>query len=42
MGLFSGRIGAIHGLETVPISQRQRDYAPPTKLLEFLVAILRA
>lgn len=39
-GLYARQIGLVQGLEEVPIAQRKRDYAPQTKLIEFLVAIL--
>ena len=39
-GLFACQIGLVQGLEEIPISQRTREYAPQSKLLEFLVAIL--
>ena len=39
-GLFAQRMGLVDALESVPISQRRREYKPQTKLIEFLVAIL--
>jgi len=39
-GLFARRIGLVKALEGVPIPQRQREYTPQTKLIEFLVSIL--
>ena len=39
-GLYARQIGLVQRLEKVPIAQRKRDYAPQTKLIEFLVAIL--
>lgn len=39
-GMFAQRIGLIDELAQVPIDQRTRDYAPQSKLIEFLVAIL--
>lgn len=39
-GLFAQHIGLVDALKRVPIPQRQRDYTPQTKLLEFLVAML--
>jgi len=38
-GLFAQRIGLVKALEGVPIPQRQREYTPQTKLIEFLVSI---
>jgi hypothetical protein len=39
-GFFAQRIGLVETLEGVPIPQRQREYTPQTKLIEFLVSIL--
>ncbi len=39
-GLFAQSIGLVQALETIPIPQRRRTYAPQTKVIEFLVAIL--
>ncbi len=39
-GFFAQRIGLVQTLEDIPISQRQREYTPQTKLIEFLVSIL--
>jgi len=39
-GIFAQCIGLVEALEDVPISQRQRDHSPQTKLIEFLAAIL--
>ena len=39
-GLFARDIGLVQAMKRVPISQRQREHAPQTKLIELLVAIL--
>lgn len=39
-GLFAQRIGLVKALESVPIPQRQRDYTPQAKVIEFLVSVL--
>jgi hypothetical protein len=39
-GLYARQIGLVQRLGKVPIAQRKRDYAPQTKLIEFLVAIM--
>lgn len=39
-GMFAQQIGLMEALKQVPIPQRQRDHAPQTKLIEFLVSIL--
>jgi len=39
-GMFARRIGLVHALEQVPVSQRTRVHTPQSKLIEFLVAHL--
>jgi hypothetical protein len=40
LGEYAQHLGLIKHLQAVPIDQRQGDYAPQSKLIEFLVAIL--
>jgi hypothetical protein len=40
LGEYARHLGLIKRLQVVPIDQRQGDYAPQSKLIEFLVAIL--
>jgi hypothetical protein len=39
-GLYAQQIGLVQALEQVKLSQKSRDHAPQTKVIEFLVAIL--
>lgn len=39
-GVFARQIGLVQALEEAPVPQRQGEYTPQTKLIEFLVAIL--
>jgi hypothetical protein len=39
-GTFAQHIGLLRALQSVPLSQKQRDHSPQRKLLEFLVGIL--
>ena len=40
LGEYARQLGLIERLQGVPINQRRGDYTPPSKLIEFLVAIL--
>jgi hypothetical protein len=40
LGEYARQLGLISRLQAVPIDQRQGDYSPQSKLIEFLVAIL--
>jgi cell division septum initiation protein DivIVA len=40
LGEYARQLGLIGRLQAVPIDQRQGDYSPQSKLIEFLVAIL--
>jgi hypothetical protein len=40
LGEYARQLGLIKRLQAVPIDQRQGDYTPQSKLIEFLVAIL--
>jgi hypothetical protein len=40
LGEYARHLGLIKHLQAVPIDQRQGDYAPQSKLIEFLVGIL--
>ena len=40
LGEYARQLGLIERLQGVPIDQRQGDYSPQSKLIEFLVAIL--
>jgi hypothetical protein len=40
LGEYARQLGLIERLQAVPIDQRQGDYTPQSKLIEFLVAIL--
>ena len=40
LGEYARHLGLIKHLQAVPIDQRQGDYSPQSKLIEFLVAIL--
>jgi hypothetical protein len=40
LGEYARQLGLIERLQVVPIDQRQGDYTPQSKLIEFLVAIL--
>ncbi len=40
LGEYARQLGLIDRLQAVPIDQRQGDYTPQSKLIEFLVAIL--
>ena len=40
LGEYARQVGLIERLQAVPIDQRQGDYTPQSKLIEFLIAIL--
>lgn len=39
-GLFARRMGLVQAIETIQLKQKTRTHTPPTKVLEFLVAML--